>query len=81
MPGLLAFSATHNGLIGARLRANKPAHIHLAGLAILKLGGPNWMIGIVGCQLRRSLALGCVLGLALPGAFDGEAVAGPLGVA
>src|SRR5262245_8440457 len=37
-------------LIGARLRANKPAHVQLAGLAILKLGGPNWMIGIVGYQ-------------------------------
>jgi len=50
-------------------------------LAILKLGSPNWMIGVVGCQLRRSLALGCLLGLALHWAFDGEAAAGPLGEA
>ena len=48
-------------------------------LAILKLGSPNWMIGVVGCQLRRSLALGCLLGLALHWAFDGEAAAGHCG--
>ena len=66
MPGLLAFSASHNGLIGARLRAGKPAHIHLAGLAILKLGSPNWMIGIVrGYRMRRWLAFG-VASMGLP---------------
>jgi hypothetical protein len=50
-------------------------------LAILKLGSPDWMIGIAGYQLRRSLPLGCLLGLALPRAFDAGRRPGPLGVA
>ena len=47
-------------------------------LAILKLGSPNWMISIVGYKLRRSLALGCLPGLALPRAFDVRRRLGPL---
>src|SRR6516165_2791733 len=39
------------------------------------------MIGIVGCQLRRSLALGCSPGLTLPRAFDVRRRPGPLGEA
>jgi hypothetical protein len=50
-------------------------------LAMLKLSSPDWMIGVVGCQLRRSLALGCLSGLALPRAFDVGRRPGPLGVA